>query len=313
MVENYIKTILFKRKQVVIIGFGELVYAHRSAWTSPESDGSVKLHPPGEELIFNNDENIAVDNGLCEQIARNEHLSVADAKRIISEYVKHVRSHLEKEEYSLDGIGVFFLKDGDVSFRPDAPEDYTALHEAILYPIKRDDREEASASSAHMLHPSSGRTVLVSGFSVLIFLALAVVYGIFVKKEGFNLIEAFQGTPSDTLQVREKNTQRLSYDSLQDDSMALRPGPTGLLDTISEKTGRFYLIAGTFKTIKGAEDLLVKVQAKEPSVKPSLILPAPKYPKFKVAVWSGNTKEEAAEAYERLSIMFGKDIWVFEY
>lgn len=317
MVESYIKTILFERKQAIITGLGELAYVHRSARAFPEADGSMKLYPPREELVFTADENAAFDNGLSELIARREHLSIADAKRIVSEYAKHVRSRLDAEgEYAMEGVGVFFTKDGTIGFRPHAREDRPVLHEVIVYPIKReqrDVREESSAEAGHTVSSSSGSTVLITGFSVLLLLALSVVYGIFVKKDGFNLIEAFEGAPHDTLQVREKNTQRLSPDSLQDDSAAYSSGAAGIPDTVSAKTGRVYLIAGSFKTMKGAEDLLKEVQTKDPSVRPSLILPAPKYPKFKVAVWSGNTKEEAAEAYNTLSAVFGKDIWVFEY
>ena len=138
MVENYIRTILFERKQAVVAGLGTLEYVHRSAWSSREPDGSTKLCPPREELVFTADENAAFDNGLSELIARREHLSIADAKRIISEYAKHVRSRLDAEgKYAMEGVGIFFLERAGVSFRADEGGEsrLPVLHEVIVYQI----------------------------------------------------------------------------------------------------------------------------------------------------------------------------------
>lgn len=140
-VGSCIASLLYDNNTVGIPGLGAIVGHYKSAVIEPVQ-GAV--HPPSKSLEFN--ENLVMDDGLLlDLIVSKYDLPRAEAEKIISDYVRDVKSAIKRKEFVVfPNVGRLYQNyEGKYQFLPDDSNfnpDSFGLPSVQFYPIIRHNR-----------------------------------------------------------------------------------------------------------------------------------------------------------------------------
>ena len=117
-----IQNLLYRHDCVILPGFGGFVANYKPARV--DYDRSI-FSPPSKEIGFNSQ--LQHNDGLLiSDVSLSSGLAYLDSKRNVDEYIKEIKSKLEKgKKVVLDDLGAFYLeKDKLLQFEPDRTRNY---------------------------------------------------------------------------------------------------------------------------------------------------------------------------------------------
>lgn len=125
----YVSELLKLHNKVSVPGLGNLLRARISGYYS---EAEQTFYPPRYEVQFESDLD-AEDEELINYIADKKNISIASAKYFIEKYTIHLKQEALAGEVMMGGVGYFYFKDDQLSFKPQHSNDKASFG---LSPIK---------------------------------------------------------------------------------------------------------------------------------------------------------------------------------
>jgi nucleoid DNA-binding protein len=283
----FIRELLFSHDCVIIPGFGGFI----GNYTPARIDKTTStFYPPVKQISFNRNLNHN-DGLLVGKISESSKVNYGDARDIVEVFVTSIRKKLEKgEKVVFDNVGSFINnQEGNIQFEPDLNVNYHldsyGLESFQFPPLERYDvrKRVARHTDKEPVRFASMRKILWKAAVIIPILALLVAVSL--RTELFKQkIETTTLNPlataefennkkavDETIVTEPVKKEEISVTAPDNDKPFLVSAAENDL-TLTEQTGAYYLITGSFK-LKENADYLADVLLKE-GFSPE-ILPAP--------------------------------------
>lgn len=256
----YLKNLLYNYEEVTIPGLGTLIAKYKPAEINA-SDNTIS--PPSKILVFNEQKTQPGDL-LIDYISFVEHLSKNATEIAVSAAVNEIQNKLNAGETVLiDGIGYFSAIGGTLRF--ERIQDYNYLTDSYgLSKVSFEPLETSFTSHTETPMVYKKRRSYTS-FFLFLFVAAIVGGGIFVYlnyPEVTGLIFKKKNTQANN--IVKPGTEKQPKDSSKNpsdlesffDSATDKRNALALSDTAKiTDNKKYYIIAGSFKTITKAKEL----------------------------------------------------------
>ena len=296
---KYIKEYLLQHQKVQVNNLGLFEIAYKSAEIHPV------LHTvsvPGKYVVFS-ENSIANATEFLHFIALKEHITLDKADERIAEWVKNVKDTInQKKEYPLDTLGKFFINAmGKIEFTPCLDEDISpesfGLEEFTMSvkSLPKSNQQETVDSSQEFVaiypetednvvkKPKRRRDILL----VFLFLALGIVLAagiicylypeevktytqklpLFNKEQTQRADENQPASTSnnaeETSQIEQTQQIDLQKDTIQKE--VSKPEQAAKMEA-TVQTGDCYVVIGSFRSEKNAENFIQKYQKEYPTI-----------------------------------------------
>ncbi|MBX9853674.1 MAG: SPOR domain-containing protein [Cytophagaceae bacterium] len=322
--EKYIRDLLFDYECVIVPGFGGFLTHYVSADIHPITH---KFLPPSRRIAFN--ENLKNNDGLLiEAVSSGENVSREEAISLIENFIRSLNESLSKKKFAeLKDIGRFFYNtENHLEFEPDLGvnylEDSFGLPELIFKPIERKSitmnkpikagqpTKKAVEDMDADGQPKKSKAALIIIPIILVLLGGATTFLYFNKDNAtFASINPFViFNKEDKAEVKPEPVKE---QVTQVDSSQFVAEETSGSQIITSQTGRFFIVAGSFKNRENAMKLREKFENE--SVNASLIEPYGKKKFYRVAIADFDSKESAKQKLTELEAQYGKSLWILTY
>jgi hypothetical protein len=338
-VDTVIKKLVSDYEFVIIPGFGALL--SRQVPAVYNKDSGV-FSPPVKKLAFN--EFLKLDDGfLANYISREEGIAHTDAIARIKQYTDDLKLALGMNgQTKIEGIGSFNTNvEGKLVFEPNVSncfkDEWYGFAKVNVREIERQVSIKPeptdislNAGDVEVLEPDSDKSVKVNW---LRWASAAALAGLMFYLSFF-LVTTGKDSTMSTLnpfdfsdekvatRVVEKPATALPEDKVVESLDVEKPLETTGLEIEKSNPAvspafhqpeekRFYLVAGTFNSMKRANILLADLQQK--GFAHATVLPAgARSKKVKVAIQGFDNESEAYAASSKLKSVIGEPGWVFE-
>ncbi|MCX6257773.1 MAG: SPOR domain-containing protein [Bacteroidia bacterium] len=319
-VNKFIYELLFQYDCVILPDFGGFIANYRSAEIHPKFN---TFTPPGKNILFNR--NLVHNDGLLvSYIARIENLEYLASKNIVVGFVRETLRKLEKgERVTFEGIGVFYFdKQRNLQFEPDSSTNF--LLDAFGLPTfrfpgirehntERQIRRKVSGSGKPRppIHKVTARKVLI-GLPLVIALIVIPVRSTINRNSSLSSIIPLPSyrvtlvqpvkdkTSGDSTNLVPESVNAASLPSQNNiqEKSALAPKTEVPVLTAHHVTGdrRFYVVAGSFKSNKGAQKLSDELSA----LGSNPVILEPDNGRIRIAVFSSTDRQEAIQKLNSL-------------
>ena len=278
-IKDYIKELLFTNQGVVIPGLGGFVSEYEPAAFDVSEN---KFLPPSKKITFNSDYSFQ-DSLLIQFISKKENLDGENAKKLLDDFVKEVKSILKKgEKVDFPEIGTLSQKaKGEIQFIQSSESnlltDSYGLKSIKTKPIR--SIKESKQISKPIKPKKSYKKHLIFGLSLIVVMCLVTASWFFTDGyKDFSII-----FPEKTSEVQTSNNKAKLTTEKNLDSIARADSIKALIvhsidDNTDKKDALFYeepekqepktiysefhIIAGSFKKIENAEKFASKIRNK---------------------------------------------------
>lgn len=258
----YLKNLLYNYEEVTIPGLGTLMAKYKPAEIN---DSEHTISPPSKILIFNEQKTEPGDL-LIEYISFVEHLSKDAARASVGKAVQNIQTRLDEgETVLLDGIG-YFSKAETIRFERIQDYNYSTdsygLSKVSFEPV------ESAYIAPHTDPPMVRKKkrnhttlylfliiIILAGGGFFVYLNYPDVAGFIFKKKHTEVNNTLKPTASD--KAKQDSASKASdlesfFDSATDKRNALAMADSA---KIAETGKKYYIIAGSFKTMAKAKQL----------------------------------------------------------
>lgn len=330
--EKYIKELLFEHDCVILPGFGGFLTQYVSAEVHPITH---KFTPPSKRLAFN--EQLKSNDGLLvTAVALKENIERIEASARVVSYVQELKEQLNRKNLvEIQDIGrVFYNTHDKLEFEPDLSinffEESYGLPELFFKPIERNfttmnkpskaeraDKNfvENDPYTAHETTPNNNGLIVFAVLFLILCGATAFFY-LNQDNQGLASINPF-------VLLKDKNEVAVEApkavtppapvinEAAEETEVAEVPEEPVTEKVITSQTGRFFIIAGSFKKKENAIKLKEKFETEGRSV--TLIEPSGAKNNYRVSVADFDSKETALSRLADLKSTYGKSIWILSY
>jgi len=278
-IKEYIKELLFANQGVVIPGFGGFVSEYEPAAFDVNEN---KFLPPSKKITFNSDYTFQ-DSLLIEFISKKEKIDKTEAQKILGDFVKEVKSGLNKgEKIDFPELGTLSKSTkGEIQLKQSAESNFLldsyGLKSIKTKPIKR-NKDSAPATKIVKTKKSYKKAIIIGSSTVLF---LCVVTAAWFFTNGFTDFNILFPNQKSKVNVSENKAKLITEKNL--DSIAKADSIKALIvhsidDNTDKKDALFYeepesqepktiysefhIIAGSFKKIENAEIFASKLRDK---------------------------------------------------
>ena len=320
---KYIKELLFLHECVILPEFGGFIANYRSA----EIDHSQKtLLPPSKNISFN--ENLVHNDGLLISfLSKKKGIGYVDSKRIITNFINEIKSHLKKgKKVYFEEIGCFILDDQDnLQFEPDTSTNFlidsfglSSFHFNSLedYDVnKRIIRKTNDEDTTEKLLRKRRLQRVLVGVPLLIALALIPFKAPDINnfKHEISSLNPVNNQTDHSI-INKPSSDNSSLDNTIDQQSEKKETmiyqEVGINNTVEESNtviNKFYLINGSFRIYNNAVNLKQQLTNEGYDAE---ILDAENN-MFRVAIRSFPSRNEALLELSRIRAEKGKDsVWL---
>jgi len=334
----FIRELLFENDCVILPGFGGFIGNYTPARIDRESN---IFHPPVKSISFNS--KLEHNDGLLiGRISQKKDMGYPDARQFVEDYIKGLRSKLEKgERVHLDDIGHFQLNgEGSIQFEPDNSVNYL-LDSYGLSAFTREPVEDYDISKAIVRHREKDPIVIANrrrmvwraAIAIPFVLALVIVplkTDLFRSEAGLNPLAKVEFEEIQSAQealfreMEEKNSESTikvvsdrvapgdekSYIKDQDTSQLKESGEEQVIKEqaiANTGDGIYYLVVGSFRDDVNASRLLRELS--DQGYNAELIRSANGY--YRVSADSFRSIQEAKDVRSRIGDLF-PGIWIWK-
>jgi nucleoid DNA-binding protein len=275
-VSDYISKLLYTEDCVIVPGFGGFVTNYQEAKINYKT---TEVFPPSKTIAFN--QKLQNDDGLLiKNIASCEKVSYEAASNQVSGFVKKINSSLDNgKSVQLKALGTFTKKKSVLVFKPDASVNYLKYAyglDSFEFPLlkastKQLTQPKKTLTPVKKQHRRPAMAPLLAGLPIIAALIYAPFF--FQEKEYENVfgkagIEIPMGINKRiiALNASDFNLERQILHSEPDENTE-KPEETDTpetedatpektikeTETSTEITGSYFIIGGSFSTIKNAE------------------------------------------------------------
>ena len=336
MLEKYIKELLFDHDCVVLPEFGGFITHYASASIHPLTH---KFNPPARRVAFN--EQLKLNDGLLiTTLSVKEYITKEEAILFVKEFVDKVKFQLNRyNQFVIKDIGRFFYnKENRLEFEPESKVNFLdesfGFTELFFKPIQRDlkvvskaDPKQTSQRSA-VEKPEKMKNVETGsksqnqpkGMSPLIFIIpVILLFGgaglaYYMNQEGKSMGSLNPLTWFSDGEPKQTESLRLDRPAPVDEPAPTVEEPVPATNeslTISERSGRYFIVVGCFSNKENAFKLKDNVSGQAEKV--SIIEPYPGKPFYTVCVADFDNKKIAVNKMIELRATYGNTIWVKKY
>ena len=322
--EKYIRDLLFDHECVIVPGFGGFLTHYVSADIHPITH---KFQPPSRRIAFN--ENLKNNDGLLvEAVSSNEKISREEATSLLENFIKNINDSLSKKKFAeLKDIGRFFYNtENHLEFEPDLSinylEDSFGLPELIFKPVERKSitmnkpvKAGKPAKKAVNDMDADGEPKKSNAALIIIPIILLVLGGamtfLYFNQDNATLASINPFVIFNKEDKAEVKPEPVKEEVTQVDSSQFVSEETRGNEIITSQTGRFFIVAGSFKNRENAMKLREKFENE--SVNASLIEPYGKKKYYRVTIADFDSKEAAKTKLGELEAQYGKSLWILTY
>jgi nucleoid DNA-binding protein len=270
----YIRELLFGHDCVIIPEFGAFISNYASARTDTASN---TFYPPVKKISFN--VNLTHNDGLLiGKISAQSGMNYSDTRNLVEDFVKDVRRKLNnRERVVFINIGVFTSNnEGNIQFEPDAGANYLldsfGLDSFQFNPLEQYDVRKKIVKYPEPLQRSSARKVLWRAAVIIPILGMLVavpfstdIFRTKTQQTNLNPLASIEFENNRQTIDKEKSSDSLllSNKTIALEEKASIPQPVLSDEPKSqpkETQGKFYLIAGSFKSQVNASVLTKKLE-----------------------------------------------------
>jgi nucleoid DNA-binding protein len=324
----FIRDLILSSECVILRGFGGFETSYRNASVDKSKN---LITPPGKKITFRPD--WTKDNGILENyIASSLNITPEKASKYISIFVYDLLTRIENEGSALlEGIGRFkknksrvleFYELEDVTYLADSFGLDTLDIEAAP-----SSKENSSVPEIKPILPQRRKMTglyVVIGLLILSILITSIIY--FSGKEGMSIFNFSKktvkvpnksdmivfGKKNDVLQdsVKQAIEQTLKKSTVPKKALSPDiPAEHTKLNVTEVPTDHLYfLVAGSFKSLKNAELLKKKLENK--GFKSEILTNQGNY--VKVIIGKFDDKNEAIAELKRIRIQINQSVWLME-
>ncbi len=259
----YLKNLLYNYEEVTIPGLGTLMAKYKPAEIN---NSEQTISPPSKILIFN-DQKTQPGDLLVEYISFVEHLSKDATKASVGKAVQNMQDKLNTgETVLLDGIGYFSKVDNNIRF--ERIQDYNYLTDSFGLSKVSFEPVETSCNPPHIETPMAHKKkrnhttlylflfiVIIFGGGFFVYLNYPDVANFIFKKKNTEVNNTLKPSAND--KAKQDSAKKASdlesfFDSATDKRNALAMADSS---KIAESGKKYYIIAGSFKTMAKAKQL----------------------------------------------------------
>lgn len=316
--EKYIKELLFEHDCVIVPGLGGFLTQYISADIHPITH---KFTPPAKRVAFN--EQLQSNDGLLVTVvSQAENISRPEAARLVNDFVKKVKESIEKINlFELSEIGrLFYNKHNKLEFEPETSINYFeesyGLSELFFKPIERNfttmnkpsttekplTKQDKKYTEPIEDKPASNTALIVFSILFLVFSGATAIFYLNQDNEDLASINPFV-IFGDKKEVVE--TPKPAPVAVEEPAPVTEEPETS---EISSTSGRFFVIAGSFKNRDNAYKLKEKFESENKTV--SIIEPTGDKNFYRVAIADFDSKETAKASLKNLKASYGKSLWI---
>lgn len=309
----YIRELVLLNECVILPGFG----GFETSYSAARYDNFKRqMLPPTKKVHFRQDYikgGGVLESHLCERL----HINEEQAKVLIDEYIKDIQSRLEQSnEAMVAGMGLFTKGlGGMLNFTPFEEENYLADSfglDALPFEQAEDEQGESITQELEIRPRSNTLQFVLVGFGLISILLILTVF--ISSRFDLYLFNIGDSDVSNDLIIIGNNTNDTLYKQIDstitestDLKMALQYSENTSETQSPPEESKYYLIAGSFKTLKNAENTR-KILVNE-GYMPSIIENQGFY---RVTIGSYTNKQEALKELQRLRRQLDRSIWLLQ-
>lgn len=113
-ISNYLVELIVERDQVIVPGLGRFFKKRKSGFYD---EATKTYYPPSGELDFSSE--YMHDDKLVHLISQKSQTSLTSAYAILDEYIREIKLALKTGDFSLAGIGVLKIEEGQIALTPE--------------------------------------------------------------------------------------------------------------------------------------------------------------------------------------------------
>ncbi len=341
---KYIHELLLENETVIIPGFGAFVSDYKPAEINEDTN---ELKPPSKEILFNRQ--IRNNDGLLVgSVALGESVSHFDALKKIEKERENIIYQLDKgEKVTLENTGELFVNEKfEIQFIPFEDENLlldsfgleavlledSAEEEPVVGVVEENrepekeepkpvvipekDNSEAESIPVQNEKPEKEEQKKRSWLWLLLMLVPIIIIGVYLLNQNkTDNIPPVKTIEKSTLTIKEKPI--LTQDSvvvdstsvLSQDSSKIEKAEKTPIKTIVSDSPKFYLVGGSFKEEKNADNYLIEL--KEKGFEPFKLGKRGNF--YIIGIGSYNTEKEAVIAKQKfITENHGAGVWVME-
>jgi hypothetical protein len=276
-IDRIIHELIFKNNSVSIPGLGTLSLHYSSAEINKLTH---RISPPVYELLFNTSTN-SDDNSLMSTILDEYEMDKESAEKELENWVKNIVSGLDQgQEYLIKEVGIFKKSGSGIDFKVDVNSYLLAGNlglEVTKVPIFELEGEIEKQKPIHQIQPGRSKHIkelIASAIALIIILTGVVLYRLELLQQGMdNFLGMFADSnefkfekyaTNDTLSgrtdARTLKRKALLYAEQQNNQKL--ENKEVISDSLPNRVIKYYLIAGSFRTSRNAENLLRELKSK---------------------------------------------------
>ncbi|WP_461630832.1 HU domain-containing protein [Labilibaculum euxinus] len=257
-VSKYIKDLLFIHDCVILPGFGGFVANYKPA----NIDDNLNIvFPPSKAIGFNR--NLSKNDGLLiNRLAESENLSYSEAEKSVQFFTEDIRVRIQRgERVVLDQVGCFYNdRRHNMLFEPSKELNYLV----DAFGLEQIDLPKLSLSAEEKIRPaiiSQAKVRTLFTTKRLWYAAAAIPFVLTIallpmnSERSFLGNEASMGMMEGKKEITEKIVQLKPVISPPEEMVIFEPKLTKEVKLDKLREGRFYLISGSFTSMKNAEIL----------------------------------------------------------
>lgn len=328
-IKDYIKELLLQNEGLIIPGFGGFVAEYEPALFDVNEN---KFLPPSKKLIFKPDYTFD-DSVFAEFIENKEGVTIEEARKKIESLVTQFKNELKTtKQVIIPQVGKLKQVKGEILFEQDKSfnllADSFGLKSLNIKPLS----EKTTATplkEKHGMSKKSAKKYIIIAASLTIFVVF-ILFSWFLT-DGFSNFESFTSLfISDKVENKQETLTTKSVEYLDSIARAdsIKANINKTIDVTTAKKealfyneqkevtkevklaySKFYIIAGSFKTLKNAEKFSKELLKK--GFTPEIIESDPEH--FRISIASYTSESEALkELYNFRANQEIKQVWILK-
>ena len=296
---KFISELLLEHDCVTVPGLGSFLGNFKSAHYDLENE---KFYPPSKQISFNSQ--IKANDGLLAKfISEKSGLNYDDSLKEIHQEVLKITLNLKKESVLLKDIGELNLnKEENIVFNPLQTKNFLKDSFGLSPIFIKELTQEKSLNEKEIVLKPKVRSIKRSKFyqtaavwACLIFGASSIYYNV-----NNDLLEQKLAYEQDLRQESFSKVQKAVFDLGSLPSLTIN---------VKRQASQFYVIAGAFRIIKNAENLVSSLKTKGYD---SRILPLNEKGLTPVAFEGFSQRKAAVTSLREIQAKENKNAWIFD-
>jgi hypothetical protein len=308
-IEEYISELLYDNDCVIVPDFGGFIGNYAPARIDP-----VKhlFEPPRKKILFN--KGLVQNDGLlAHHISNRENISYSEALNHISKEVKRYQAAIKQaKRLVVDNIGVLYTDEhGNLAFQPDEKVNYLpdAFGLSAFYhlPVTQENKEEGKVIPINKTRARIRNYAAAAAIGAIITSAFWVSFNqskLGIDYSGLNIFGKKEARQYNVIQRESLPTANTKDSTTAIAFLNIEPKTV-----TSTETGNFQIVAGCFRFIANAQNLVKRMQEKQIN---AAIIGTDPQGLYMVGYGKFSTRDQAETQLSNFRKSFVADAWVFE-